>query len=332
MKVETVLKNRAIFFTTDYGFLIPTLVSAQQILQQEDVENIADILIYLVDYQNEEYEKICREFPKIRFFMISSSQYELPLGATFNVTHVPKSTLARLVVASDFPEQYDHLVYIDGDTQITGSIFPLVKHDVAIGSILASCDRPYIIWHENRKIVKNMRIYLSGLGIYNPEDYFNAGVIAATRSTWASLGANALKYFVDNSADCLYHDQSAINAISLGRREVLSPKYNFVSSYADMGAADYLEPSIIHFTGGSKPWFSNAAPWYGRFKHHYEGLLSERPWLRRYWKVKPWAERLESDLRASLAILVVRVIMPWIAIKRRRQIKRYLRETRFAVA
>ena len=332
MRSQSEKKTRAIFFTTDYGFLVPTLVAAQQVQKQSDVTEIADVLVYLVDVSEDATKEISSAFPDIKFFNISSERYELPEGATFHLTHVPRSTLARLAVASDLPEQYEHLVYLDGDVQVVGSILPLVRHDVADGSILASCDRLYIVWPEKRKHVDKLHTYLTQLGMADPYDYFNAGVLAARRSTWISLAADALRYIGEHSAACLYHDQSAMNAVSLGRREVLSPKYNFVSGYADVGATDYVDPSIIHFTGGSKPWFSMAAPWRGRFKHHYDEILVTNPWLRKYHALKPENEVIKDDHAANLAILLIRVILPWIAMGRRKRIKRYLTQTQFAVS
>lgn len=321
------LKNRVVFFTTDPGYLVPTLVAARQILAQPQVTAMADVLIFLVGFPGDEAERISANMktPDLRFLLLDPARFTLPSDATFNKTHVPESTLARLVVGEDIPDQYEHVVYLDGDIQIVGPIAPLVLHEVAPGKILAACDHAYINWHERGKSAAFLRRYLGGIGISNPYDYINAGVLAARRSAWIEISALALEFIKQSSDVCFYHDQSALNAVSVGRREVLSPIYNFVSWYQALNAMDYVNPRIIHFTGGSKPWSSQVKPWRGRFVSDYKQICDENPVLEGYRKTAHIKE-----YRVSISALRISFLSFFRSFARKNTVRRYLKTQIFA--
>lgn len=326
-------KNRAIFFTTDRGFLVPTLVAATQVLNQPDVRAIADIFVFLVGFSEPEANEIRREFrdQPIIFQTSSPSRYSMPDEAVFRKTHVPPSALARLTVGRNIPEHYKHLTYFDGDIQIVGSILDLIRFDVPEGLILGATDRPYVKIPENDASARTTRDYLKCIGIKDPRDYFNSGVLSATRDTWISLSDKALQYFLQHSDRCRFHDQSALNAISVGHRLALSPRYNYVSTYAECEAEDMISPAVIHFTGAQKPWFADSRPWRGRFKESYAAILQAHPMLRDF-PFMPDAEHMErTDRDGERAWKLLRLITPWRVPLRRRRIRRYLRETQFAV-
>jgi lipopolysaccharide biosynthesis glycosyltransferase len=278
-------RNRLIFFTTDAGFLLPTLQAATQIRRQSAVCAIADLAIFLVGMEADDIARVRAAFEPegILFFELDPSAYSLPDGATFNAGHVPPSTLARLTVADRVPTHYEHLVYIDGDTQIVGDLLPLVSHDVAPGKILAATDHNIACSSPTGKYGRTLRDYVQSLGIVNTELYFNAGVLAFRRETWRDIGPAALAFMRKNSALCKFHDQSALNAICDGRREVMHPAFNYAPAYHLTGQRRF-GPSIIHFIGSSKPWQSNCTLWLGRWFETYRQLVEAHPFLAMFWK------------------------------------------------
>jgi len=309
-------KNAAIIFTTDKGYLVPTLLVAEQIALQNDVFAVADILIFLTDFTLEEFTEIEGLFADrpFKFVALDAELYALPMEATFNKTHVPRSALARLATGNLIPENYDFIIYIDGDVQIVGSLLPLVTKEPVEGQLLAACDQAYISWPEKGRYASEIRKYLHRLGIEDPFDYFNSGVLVATRSTWLKITVDALEFMRNHSRDCRYHDQSALNAVARDRRVHLSPKYNCVSWYHLLGLVEEIEPAIIHFTGGAKPWNTDTPPWNGRFRHLYSDFVSKYPLVRKYWNPQEC-----PDQGLSLGWMI-----PWRRWLRRRRAKRYL--------
>jgi len=295
-------KKRLVLFVTDKGFLVPTLSVARQVIRQNILQH-ADVYIYLVDVEKALQEKVQQDFAPygIKFVALENKDF-LPSGDTrFRTGHVPYTTLARLVLTDFIPEQYEHILYLDGDTQLVGDITPLVLMDVPEGKIATVNGS---MWLKHGKQGFDVESYLKGLGGVTAEEYFNAGVLAFRRSTWAEMGPAALKFFFDNSEACYFHDQSALNATCKGRRVALPPAYNFHSEYAKL-LVQYLgyKPRIVHFTGKTKPWSYAVLPWGARFARPYVDLVTEYPYLREYLKVSPPASLLWQFLRDGKGLL-----------------------------
>jgi lipopolysaccharide biosynthesis glycosyltransferase len=258
--------KRLILLTTDRSFVLPTLIACQQILAQSGMSQIADVMVVTTDLTVPELEVLSETGANLG---VSIRQHaldrELLSTLHFNKTHVPDSTLMRLYTPGVIDAEYEHVVYIDGDVLIVGDIRPLISYNVPREKLLAAPDRFMLGglnfgwraagWQEDLS-------YLRSLGINDPSDYFNAGVLAANRNTWSSVCEEALLFFKKNSQLCKFHDQSALNAVCKGKTISLSPAYNFNSSFREVGAQDFIDPRIIHFTGGNKPWLPGAEATY----------------------------------------------------------------------
>ncbi|WP_162875561.1 glycosyltransferase family 8 protein [Sphingomonas crusticola] len=325
-------KRHLIIFTTDAGFMMPTMSVIDQLLTQPAVLARADIIVYLVDIDPDRQRALEDAFGHlpIRFVEIPADLLQLSGEVSFNPTHVPHSTLARLSLGTLLPEQYEHVLYLDGDIQLLGDIAPLVEHEVAPGKIASVNEGVWMYQGDGGGYWRGMSAYLSGLGLQSPLDYFNAGILAFRRDTWRAKSAEALRFFTEHSDLCRFHDQSALNFVFNGRREVLSPLYNYISSYADLGLADRLQPRIVHFTGAAKPWFSRAHPWKGRFLPYYDALRARYPVLAAFERPKSAAEVARVDSEAKARRRKMMLLTPWRPMLRRQKLLRYFRDTRFA--
>jgi len=324
------MKNRLIVFTTDRDFVVPTMSAALQIAEQSRITTIADIIVYLIDIPTDEAKDLQRSFgDRFMFEQISAERFVPPEGIVFNKTHVPMATLARLTLSDLLPEQYEHIIYLDGDIYIQGDIYPLIAHDVEEDKVLAACDGVWLFKKQLGRRWSDAREYLDGLGIAEPEDYFNAGVLAFRRSSWKNISHKAMRYYIEKSANCRFHDQSALNAVCVGQREILSPVYNFTSHYAGLGAADEYDARIIHFTGGLKPWFYDGPPWNGRFASAYRTVLERHPVLQQF---NPAQRKVTvSEVRrASWKSRRNALLTPWRSFSQRKMLKRYFQETQLA--
>ncbi|CAL4866231.1 hypothetical protein MMA231_00469 [Asticcacaulis sp. MM231] len=141
------------------------------------------------------------------------------------------------------------------------------------------------------------------------------------------MAREAMTYFNENSLKRVYHDQSALNAVFLGKREVLSPAYNFISFYAGLGLNKEVDPKIVHFTGGSKPWYYPGMPWHGRFIGVYAKFLADYPFLAPYLKMKTQQE-IDAMLTLDKKVqFKSQLMMPWRQWLRRRKFRKYMKAT-----
>jgi hypothetical protein len=239
---------RVVTYVADRDFLLPTLVSAEQV--QRQVAGFADVVVALLGLSDAEVDAIGPVMADLKLVSIRMERFDPPGGRTWVADHVPTSTLGRFLLPQHLPRHYRHIVYIDGDTQIVGDVRPLVLLDVPEGHVAAA---PDCAWMQ-RLAWRLPESYLAALGIGKAADYFNAGVLAFTRDTFDAAMPEALDFLLGNPDRCRYGDQSALNAVMRGRRLRLSPRYNFLADYRDTGLESLFDPVIRHFAGIYKPW------------------------------------------------------------------------------
>lgn len=324
--------QKAVLFTTDYGFLIPTVVAALQVSAHVKSDVNVDILIFLVDFLEEELNELNYNFSTngIKFIKIDSSMYDDP-NSYYHSSHIPRSALARLCLGEKIPAQYESLIYFDGDVQIVGDISPLLKWEVRPGYILAGLDQGLLEDGEPRSTTsKWYASYTSGLGLKKSLEYFNSGVFALRRSVLLDMGPAALRYFKENSKKCIQHDQSALNAVFASRREYLSPRYNFMPKFLEIGGGDIVKPIIIHFADRNKPWHDPVTPWMTAYAPVYQETVQKHVVLQKYvqyMSTQPKSAPYVPGLLKSAALLL---FWPLRRLARRRKLKAYMSQTPFA--
>ena len=318
--------NRLAFFTTDAGYLVPTLVAANQVAAQASLRNEAHVAVFLVNMEEQVRDDLSHAFPRLQFHMLSAQAFALPAGSTFNKTHVPESALARLIVGELISPQYHHVVYFDGDIQIVGDIGPLLRFEVPSGFLLAAPDIAEIIAPEIGGFARGFRRYLRNLKVQDAAQYFNSGVLAATRETWATMGRAAFDFMSENSDICRFHDQSALNRVFHGRRIALAPRFNFNSWYQSLLPDEAPHAAILHFTGGEKPWSSRAASPISRFREPYLQLVEEFPVLEPFWSRTSGRNELSDRPKLKL---VSRLLAAWRSRMRMRRVRAFLSRERF---
>jgi lipopolysaccharide biosynthesis glycosyltransferase len=294
------LKSKLVVFVTDRGFLVPSLVAAMQLVEFGHL-NHADIVIYTIDLNDGILSWLKKKFEnKIRFEALATRSFLPSETVTFFANHVPKAALARLALHDVIDKSYQDVVYLDGDIQIVRPITGLLDYSVPEGKILAGRGSAWL-----DKYATDSRAtpdgYLESLGGVAPEDYFNSGVLAFRRSTWEVEAPRALSFFMEHSDICTRHDQSALNAIFLGRVVHFAPAYNFHRAYSRLFLQDVYSPAIIHFTGSDKPWNSQALPWGGQFIEKYRNFMQVHPELAGYLPVSEHGPRLAVLAKKSIA-------------------------------
>jgi lipopolysaccharide biosynthesis glycosyltransferase len=323
------LKSKAVVFVTDRGFLVPSLVAALQVMQQITVTTLSDVIVVLIDFNPMEIATVEKaiEGDGIILLPMDSALFLPPDGTFFNGTHVPKSALGRLALHHVLPKHYEDVVYIDGDVQITGDLTALVRHRVMPGFVAAVAEGNWLCEGDIGTYWPAHKAYMENLGVHDPRTYFNSGVLAFRLETWREFAPMALDYFIRYPERCLYHDQSALNAVFAGRVQPLSPRYNYLSLYAALGIDQEIRPKIIHFTGGNKPWIYTGPPWSGRFTDIYRQFISEHPVLAGYLDLDTASSARDMTLADRIKQWL---LLPWRRNRRRRMLRSYVKSGEFA--
>ena len=254
-----------------------------------------------------------------------------PPDSYFNKTHISRTTLGRFALHEALPSHYEHVVYLDGDVQAVGDITELVAHDVKPGFIAAGNEFLWLCENDIGPYWRRHRAYLDEIGVNDPRDYFNCGVLAFRMDTWREMAPKALDYFRRFPERCIYHDQSALNAVFYGKREILSPIYNFGTEFAKLGLIETETPRILHFTGAQKPWHFTGPPWNGRFIPDYADFLRKHPILQSLTTGPSSAELAVLTEKFWRSRRRSRLVTPWRPLHRRRKFRRYMDSRQFDV-
>jgi lipopolysaccharide biosynthesis glycosyltransferase len=262
----------AVVLLCDSNFLVPTVGTALA-ARSHTSDPAVGIFVYVVDRENHQLEALRHVLaPRgVELAGVKIAQLDQVKSSDFNRTHVPVSAMSRLWIDAYLPPQFAKFLYIDGDVDITGSLDPLLALDVPAGGFLAAPDLPFLAGSDYGKFARSSQSYIEGLGVVEPDAYFNDGVLLAGRRGWAEIGAQAWAYFKRNPHRCRYHEQSALNAVAGARRGWLPLVWNYQSDF--MAVADPrqwgIEPTIWHFTGYPKPWHAAVYPWSNGFGRSY---------------------------------------------------------------
>ncbi len=157
--------------------------------------------------------------------------------------------------------EYDHIVYVDGDTYCCGDISNLFVSKNKIQACPDGFNFRIQLWDElgdlAPEVIENTHPY--GKDIVNS---FNSGVLAISKKQISQKIYNGLLGLLNSDIyqDSNFGDQMAFNIYFKDNFTPLSGKYNYmilVEEYIK-GLEDItsLEARIIHFAGKIKPWYN----------------------------------------------------------------------------
>ncbi len=226
----------------------------------------------------------------LRFCDVSQivGQYKL----STNNDHISVETYYRFLIQRLLPE-YDKVLYLDSDLIIQGDIAELFATELGDNLLAAVRDIDFV-GNLNMKDGKRLGYAKSVLGMRNPYDYFQAGVLVLnTQAMRELLPMEGWLEYASNDA-YIYNDQDVLNALCEGRVTWLDYDWNVmiecnnrianVFSFAPAAIFDAYNESrkherIVHYAGFEKPWkFSDCDRaelyWeYARETPFYEKLL-----------------------------------------------------------
>lgn len=252
-------------YTIDEGYLLPTLLSASQLRRSLPVE-LADVLV------------VC--FASETAATRAAAVFCAEAGIGFLA--VPRQALdghpmlcARFLLPRLLGPTYRDILYLDGDTQVAGSLAPLLAHPLGAGRVIAVPDPMTVMIESPRGPWPARRAYFSAIGIPDARHaaYFNSGVVRASRTDWEALGRECLDLCRRRGARFTFPDQDALNLVVGDRVALASFRWNFPPFFLNFGAEADIAPRLYHFMSNPRPWQGAFAPW-GKAWHAPYGALA----------------------------------------------------------
>jgi len=258
----------AVYFI-DEGYLLPALVSAIQAREHSSRELI-DVVIVCAGAVTEKSRKASAVAAKhgVEILLVPETFLE-GMPAYFG----------RLNLHKVLPEQYERIIYIDGDTQIAAALDPLAQAPLEPGQLLAARDPAHMFRQLSRRWQQTIDAdYRRGGFAGEIERYFNSGVLVILRNGWPELVAKTLALY-NAHADTLYPDQDILNRALDGHCIRISNRWNFPGFLIGSPMEAATRPVIYHFMSNPRPWNEAVKPWGKRWMEPYDRLLREHPEL-----------------------------------------------------
>ncbi len=234
------------------------------------------ILIYLIfdDLNQKEKESIKYYVAKyeqnVIFIQISPERFQ-----HFSISeHISFATYFRILIPEVIDSSIEKVLYLDTDIVVAQNIMELWNVDIT-NYHFAAIPEPTFNEHARLDIPFGAK-------------YFNAGILLINLKKWREEKvSNQVLNFIDANAEkIIFWDQDALNAVLYNKWLALPLKWNQQSVFFEKEISNtridktelreaIRNPSIIHFTGASKPWeYINFHP----FKYKYFQYLKQTQW------------------------------------------------------
>ncbi len=187
--------------------------------------------------------------------------------------YITAETNYRLYLFSEFFLEYDRMLYLDGDMQTVDDISKLYDTDLEGKAIGACIEAPFRALAISKRAVFfdgkpcNINTYCTEfLGLENPEEYFNAGMLLLDLKKCREITDDVKALEVLNAHKMQFNDQDTLNIIFEGKVKLLDIRWNYsvaipnslnhfnksiAAAYADLKREDY---GIVHYVSSKKPW------------------------------------------------------------------------------
>jgi len=305
-KMLTVMRN-AVCLCVDKNMLVPGLFVAEAASSIRALFAEYDVIV--VTTGPADVTDVHRRWLEERKIQLRD---DFDLSAVQNIevlqSRLTKATLLKLLLAENFDNRYDKILYLDADVSIheeLASIFLLDTKEFPLAAVSAARIRTGWNWSQRRSAIEHFR----ALGMTEPYRYINSGVLLIDVNKWnqSEVGTRARDFIRRNPSICMLPDEDSLNAVLNSRQAELSPLWNMQASAGwDRELRDIAEPIIIHYHGPTKPWkrFSHGKR---LFEHRnayrlYKNFVSTTPWstwLADQWTTRDLWDNLVFELRVG---------------------------------
>jgi lipopolysaccharide biosynthesis glycosyltransferase len=292
--------RNAICLCVDRNMLVPALFVADAVKSTAaSPANRFDLILFV---EPSEITEVHKRWMKERGIILCDNLDMTRLrGVAKFQQRLSVATLVKLVLAEHLAARYDKILYLDADLTIHDDVTTLFSLDTGDFALAAVPCGWWANWLSLREagFIEHAR----ALGMTEPDGYVNTGVLLIDVAKWnrAEIGSRILDFIRRNAELCFLPDEHGLNAVLNGREAVLSPVWNMAASvWRHAGIHDAVEPIIIHYTGGAKPWKK-----YGYGKRLLQNRRAFR-WYRTFLRDSPWpgwldAQWTDKDFRRNLA-------------------------------
>ena len=258
----------AVVYATDENYVKPTSVSLCSLLKA----NPGQAIIILASGVSEPSKTSLRTLANrlggsLRIIEADDALADVKnLGAN---GYVSFSAYSRLFIASFLGDEFDRVVYLDGDTLVMGSLEPLWDFSLH--------GKPFAIGYD---CICNK--YKKLIGIDPAAPYFNSGVLVLDPVEWRRklCTERILDYMEKVRHDLMFGDQDYFSLVLRDDAAILPPAYNFLTHFQMFSR----QKNVLRATG------IPACAWYGESQyaaarerpiiHHFLGHTLGRPWYR----------------------------------------------------
>lgn len=285
-----------VVFAADDAYVPQLTTTIYSALKNASAEYHYDVVILQKDIQADKQRRMKDFFAQfenatIRFINVFRHVAQAKLST--NNAHISIETYYRFLIQDILP-YYNKVLYLDSDLIIEGDIADLFE--IAIdGYALAAAKDIDFAGNVNNKDGKRLQYAHNVLGMKNPLDYFQAGVLVMNTHVLRTIHSLSQWLKLAENPEYIYNDQDVLNSECEGRVLFLDSAWNVmhncdgrvenVFSFAPNSIFDsYQEsrnnPLIIHYAGFEKPWsypncdFASVYWKYARQTPFYERLLN----------------------------------------------------------
>ena len=262
-----------IVYATDDKYAIYTGISMVSLM--ENNRDLDNIIFYILDNGISDQSRAAlsalskRYHRTVRFIDISN--YMEYIDFDLDTHGFNPIVVVRLFMSNYLPAEVKKVLYLDGDTLVTGKLSPLERIDMTEYDV-AAVPELYMPPFKKR----------ASIGFSRKQTYYNAGVLWINLERWRQTGIEKkfLAYYAKHSARLLFNDQDVINACCVDRIYKLEQWYNMSTNFcyfpryfvkriqpeytfspAKLYYQKMKRPVIIHYMGDERPWIHGSRNW-----------------------------------------------------------------------
>ncbi|MGP7817097.1 glycosyltransferase family 8 protein [Niallia sp. 01092] len=228
--------------STSNKFAKHAAVMIYSLLKNIRLENKINIYILTSNMSHKKRQKLHRVADSfngtLHFLKVDKKKYaECKKGR-----RITDEAYFRLSIPDLLNQTIEKVIYLDSDL--------IVQEDIA--NLWNTPINHYLLAAVQDPGAKKYGRY-KALSIPVQAGYFNSGVMVLNVKKWRELNISekVIAYIKDNPEKIRLLDQDGLNAILYNNWLPLDPKWNYQTAH--IGKL-LIEPSIIHYTTGKKPW------------------------------------------------------------------------------
>lgn len=293
-----------IVFASDNKYSPYLCVAVASLIKNISKKNTYEIIILESDISTQNKNAILsltKKLPNVSASFINMQKKADLFKDFLVINHLAIAAYYRLLIASILP-QYDKIIYLDCDLIINTDIANLFKIDIKNNYLAATKDLGIA-----KHFIPNTDFadYIKNLGMKNPENYFNSGVLIMNLKEIRKNNLEQKFLQIAKINNRYFHDQNVLNVCCENKTTFLDLKWNVPSFYKEL-SNHKTTLSIIHYCSSTKPWNTHGIKlqkyfWkYAKTTPLYKQLQQELP---------PHPnQKLKHNIYKTLSTLTLRIL------------------------